>query len=89
LNDSHPTGQVPGTCPKIHLKMSIGGAMVNHVRVTLENGPKGKNGDYHSQGVSAGKVAKWPIRYLIRHTPFHTMDHAWEMEDQDLTAKQA
>lgn len=27
----------------------------------------------------------WPLRYLIRHTAFHTMDHAWEMEDKDLT----
>lgn len=41
--------------------------------------------DYHAQGKSAGKIAKWPLRYLIRHTAFHTLDHAWEMEDKDLT----
>ena len=29
------------------------------------------------------------LRYLIRHTAFHTLDHAWEMEDKDLTAKSA
>jgi len=35
-----------------------------------------------------GKMARtWPLRYLIRHTAFHTLDHAWEMEDKDLTAK--
>jgi hypothetical protein len=45
--------------------------------------------DYHSQGKLAGKVAKWPLRYLIRHTAYHTLDHAWEMEDKDLTAKRA
>jgi hypothetical protein len=45
--------------------------------------------DYHSQGKLAGKMAKWPLQYLIRHTAFHTMDHAWEMEDKDLTAKRA
>ena len=39
--------------------------------------------DYHAQGKLAGK---WPLRYLIRHTAFHTLDHAWEMEDKDLTA---
>jgi hypothetical protein len=39
--------------------------------------------DYHAQG----KQAKWPLRYLIRHTAFHTLDHAWEMEDKDLTGK--
>jgi hypothetical protein len=38
---------------------------------------------------SQGKIARtWPLRYLIRHTAFHTLDHAWEMEDKDLTAKQ-
>jgi len=39
---------------------------------------------FHSQG----KMARnWPLRYLIRHTAYHTLDHAWEMEDRDLTAK--
>jgi hypothetical protein len=36
-----------------------------------------------------GKMArKWPLRFLIRHTAYHTLDHAWEMEDKDLTDKQ-
>ena len=43
--------------------------------------------DYHAQDKQAGKQAKWPLRFLIRHTAFHTLDHAWEMEDKDLTAK--
>ena len=43
--------------------------------------------DYHSQDKLAGKMAKWTLRFLIRHTAFHTMDHTWEMEDKDLTAK--
>jgi hypothetical protein len=35
---------------------------------------------------SAGKMARnWPLPFLIRHTAYHTMDHAWEMEDKDLT----
>ncbi len=39
---------------------------------------------------SEGKMARtWPLRYLIRHTAYHSMDHAWEMEDKDLTAKHA
>jgi hypothetical protein len=37
----------------------------------------------HSQNQMA---RAWPLRYLIRHTAFHTLDHAWEMEDKDLTA---
>ncbi len=40
----------------------------------------------HTQGQMA---RTWPLRFLIRHTAFHTLDHAWEMEDKDLTANQA
>jgi len=37
---------------------------------------------------SQSKMARtWPLRYLIRHTAYHTLDHAWEMEDKDLTVK--
>ena len=40
--------------------------------------------ELHSQG----KMARnWPLRYLIRHTAYHALDHAWEMEDKDMTAK--
>lgn len=45
--------------------------------------------EYHARHKWAGKLAKWPLRFLIRHTAFHTMDHAWEMQDKDLTAKKA
>ena len=38
--------------------------------------------EHHAQGTRA---RNWPLRYLIRHTAFHTMDHAWEMEDKDMT----
>jgi len=35
-----------------------------------------------------GKMARtWPLRYLIRHTAYHTLDHTWEMEDKDLSAQ--
>jgi hypothetical protein len=33
-----------------------------------------------------GKPARtWPIQFLIRRTAHHALDHAWEMEDRDLT----
>jgi hypothetical protein len=32
------------------------------------------------------RMRKWNLPFLIRHSAFHTMDHAWEMEDKDLTA---
>jgi hypothetical protein len=35
---------------------------------------------------AAGKpLGNWTIPYLLRHTAYHTLDHAWEMQDRDLT----
>ena len=40
---------------------------------------------------NAGEVTKrmrsWTLPFLIRHSAFHTLDHAWEMEDKDLSAE--
>ncbi len=42
---------------------------------------------------NAGKVKRqmrsWTLPFLIRHSAFHTLDHAWEMEDKDLSGKAA
>jgi hypothetical protein len=35
-----------------------------------------------------GRMARgrnWTIALLLRHTAFHVLDHAWEMEDKDLS----
>ena len=32
------------------------------------------------------RMRSWNLPFLIRHSAFHTMDHAWEMQDKDLTA---
>ena len=40
---------------------------------------------------NAGKVERrmrsWTLPFLIRHSAFHTLDHAWEMEDKDLSSQ--
>ena len=40
---------------------------------------------------NAGRVARqmrsWTLPFLIRHSAFHTLDHAWEMEDKDLSGE--
>ena len=40
---------------------------------------------------NAGEVEKrmrsWTLPFLIRHSAFHTLDHAWEMEDKDLSTE--
>jgi hypothetical protein len=40
----------------------------------------------HTYNAGEGKRMKsWNLPYLIRHSAFHTMDHAWEMQDKDLS----
>ena len=38
---------------------------------------------------NAGRIDRpmrsWTLPFLIRHSAFHTLDHAWEMEDKDLS----
>lgn len=34
-------------------------------------------------------LGKWTVPYLLRHTAYHALDHAWEMEDRDLTHEAA
>ena len=33
------------------------------------------------------RMKSWTVPFLIRHSAFHTLDHAWEMEDKDLSAQ--
>jgi hypothetical protein len=39
---------------------------------------------FHAEGKMA---RKWPLRYLIRHTAYHALDHSWELEDKDLSGQ--
>jgi hypothetical protein len=41
--------------------------------------------DYNAEGKRAGQSPNWTIPFVIRHTAYHTLDHAWEMEDKDLS----
>ncbi|HET7030829.1 MAG TPA: hypothetical protein VFI34_09985 [Candidatus Limnocylindrales bacterium] len=38
--------------------------------------------DYNARGATA---RNWTIPFLIRHTAWHMLDHAWELEDRDLS----
>jgi hypothetical protein len=39
--------------------------------------------DYNARGVSA---RTWTVQFVIRHSAYHMLDHAWEMEDRDLSS---
>jgi len=41
---------------------------------------------YNAEG---RKAKRWELSFLLRHSAFHTLDHAWEMEDKDLTGENA
>ena len=38
--------------------------------------------DHHERGASA---RSWPLQFLVRRCAWHMLDHAWELEDRDLT----
>jgi hypothetical protein len=40
--------------------------------------------DYNARGVSA---RTWTVQFVIRHSAYHMLDHAWEMEDRDLSGE--
>jgi hypothetical protein len=42
----------------------------------------------YNAGEVERKMRSWTLPFLIRHSAFHTLDHAWEMEDKDLTGAQ-
>ncbi len=42
--------------------------------------------DYNAEGKMA-RGRNWTVALLLRHTAFHALDHAWEMEDKDLTER--
>ena len=43
----------------------------------------------YNAGEVEPRMRSWNLPFLIRHTAFHTLDHAWEMEDKDLSAERA
>ena len=41
----------------------------------------------YNAGETTQRMRSWSLAYLIRHSAFHTLDHAWEMEDKDLSGQ--
>ena len=39
----------------------------------------------YQRGEFKRPMRSWTLAFLVRHSAFHTMDHAWEMEDKDLS----
>ena len=39
--------------------------------------------EYNAADRKVGRT--WTIQYLLRHAAYHVLDHAWEMEDKDLS----
>ena len=41
----------------------------------------------YNAGAIEKRMRSWTLPFLIRHSAFHTLDHAWEMEDKDLSGE--
>jgi len=67
------------------VRTEIRGAIGEMVGQRIEVGePEDAIRAYGAEGKSA---RSWPLAFLIRYTAFHTLDHAWEIQDKDLTGK--
>ena len=44
-------------------------------------------GAIRAANAAGGVAPRWPIRYFVRRAAWHVMDHAWELEDKDLTGQ--
>ena len=41
----------------------------------------------YNAGEVPRRMRSWTLQFLIRHSAFHVLDHAWEMEDKDLSGR--
>jgi hypothetical protein len=41
----------------------------------------------YNAGEVSRRMRSWTLPFLIRHSAYHSLDHAWEMEDKDLSAE--
>ena len=41
----------------------------------------------YNAGEVARRMRSWTLPFLLRHSAYHTLDHAWEMEDKDLSGE--
>ena len=41
----------------------------------------------YNAGEVQRRMRSWTLPFLIRHSAYHTLDHAWEMEDKNLSAQ--
>jgi len=87
--------QVAGKAPKTLRKGPRGGGrdtdkIVEHVlgsepeyakRIGVRMKP-GDRGALLESFKNPNRTEKWPVRYAVRRTAWHALDHAWEIEDR-------
>ncbi len=77
----HTVGTELDWAAKVGVVISHGATLTDEELKAYRNAYRTAIRTFHAEG----KMARtWPLRYLIRHTAYHTLDHAWEMEDKDL-----
>jgi len=82
----HTLGTEQDWAAKLGVRMTFGALLTDEGLSAHRDAYRTAIRAFHAQDKPA---RTWPLRYLIRHTAFHTLDHAWEMEDKDLTGNRA
>jgi hypothetical protein len=67
---------------RVGLRTPAGGALTPAGLVAYREAYVAAMRAYNS--AEAKRMRSWTLPFLIRHSAFHVMDHAWEMEDKDI-----
>jgi hypothetical protein len=69
---------------RLGLRVPEGGALTPHGRREYRETYVATMRAYNAG--EGKRMRSWNLPFLIRHSAYHAMDHAWEMEDKDLSA---
>jgi hypothetical protein len=80
---AHVNGaEIQEFAPKVGVKVPLGTRDDPKALRSYRNAFVGAIREHHARGESA---RSWALQFLIRRCAWHMLDHAWELEDRDLT----
>ena len=70
---------------RVGLRIPEGGALAPESLLAFREAYVAAMHAYHRG--EGKRMRSWTLPFLVRHSAFHVLDHAWEMEDKDLSGE--
>jgi hypothetical protein len=74
--------EIDGFAPKVGVKVALETWEHRSALLAYREALVGGVRDHHARGE---KARSWELAFLLRRMTWHMLDHAWELEDRDLT----